>query len=112
MSYEWPGNIRELENVIERAVILGGADGVIEPHHLPVWMQDAESRRGKSLIDSSGRLEDALANLEKRMITAALAESGGNMLKAARRLGISERMMGLRMKKYGLDYRPYRNILK
>lgn len=110
LNYEWPGNIRELENVIERAVILSGVDGVIEPHHLPAWLQDQAGRKDRSLIDTSGTLDDALAALEKRMIMNALENSGGNMSKAAQQLGVTERIIGLRMKKYALDYKSFRQI--
>lgn len=53
-------------------------------------------------------LPATLAHVEKSMIIRALREHRGNMGKAALALGISERIMGLRMKKFGLDYRPFR----
>ncbi len=104
MAYHWPGNIRELENVVERAVILCGVDGVIDADHLPPWLRNSQA--GTAANPAS--LEQAVAELEERMIVAALRESGGNVLQAARGLGITERIMGLRMKKYGLDYRLFR----
>lgn len=107
MNYDWPGNIRELENVIERAVILSGADGVIEPRHLPAWLPEAHGPEDPAASEG-GRLDAALAALEKRLITEALTSFGGNMARAAQGLGITERIMGLRMKKYGLDYRSFR----
>ncbi|MDR2076624.1 MAG: sigma 54-interacting transcriptional regulator [Desulfovibrio sp.] len=106
MAYAWPGNIRELENVIERAVILCGLDGVIETHHLPSWLQSPQATL--PLPAGTATLDSALACLEERLIRDALSEAGGNMAKAAARLGITERIMGLRMKKYGLDFRTFR----
>jgi Nif-specific regulatory protein len=105
MSHHWPGNIRELENVMERAVILCGTDGVIDAHHLPPVLQNAET--SASAPDPS-TLAEAVANLEKRMIADALRGTGGNAAKAAHSLGVSERIMGLRMKKYGMTYREFR----
>ena len=107
-AYEWPGNIRELENVIERAVILCGVDGVIDSRHLPVWLQTA---RADTSLACSGRgtLEESLNALEERLIVDALRENGGNMARAAQALGVTERIMGLRMKKYALDYRAFRS---
>jgi len=98
MSYHWPGNVRELENCIERAVILS-TDGVIHGHHLPPSLQSAEST-GTSISET---LEKAIGKLEKELILDALKSSKGNMAKAARLLGLTERKMGLRIKKYSLN---------
>lgn len=107
MAYQWPGNIRELENAIERAIILCGVDGIVDVRHLPVWLRDAEPGNGETGAPG-GALEEALGALEERLIVEALRDTGGNMAKAARRLGVTERVMGLRMKRYGIDYRVYR----
>lgn len=116
MAYDWPGNIRELENVVERAVILCGPDGVIDAEHLPVWLQQSPGLEscgcGGALpgagLPSGGTLDEALGSLEKKLIVEALRGHGGNMSKAALRLGVTERVMGLRMKKHGLDYKNFR----
>ncbi len=104
-AYAWPGNVRELENVIERAVLLCGSAGIIEASHLPPSLQGAGDIQ---TAPGGGTLEAALESLERRLITEALEEAGGNMSKAAERLGITERIMGLRMKKYCLDFRAFR----
>ena len=109
-AYAWPGNIRQLENVIERAVILSGADGVIDTQHLPAWMREQDHERMEA--DPEGKLEDAVNTLEKRLIIDALETCGGNMSRAAARLGLTERMMGLRMKKYALAYSAFRKFAK
>jgi Nif-specific regulatory protein len=98
MSYHWPGNVRELENCIERAVILSN-DNVIHGHHLPPTLQTAEAS-GTTL---SGTLSAILDNVERNLILDALKSSRGNKAKAARALGITERVMGLRVKKHGID---------
>jgi Nif-specific regulatory protein len=103
MSYHWPGNVRELENCIERAVLLS-SDGVIHGHHLPPSLQTAEA----SLTKPSGTLPAAMDSLEREMLLEALKSSRGNQAKAARTLGISERLMGLRVKKHGISPRRFR----
>jgi len=103
MSYHWPGNVRELENCIERAVLVS-SDDVLHGHHLPPTLQTAEA----SGTVSSGPLQAVLDNVEREMILDALKSSRGNMAKAARALGISERLMGLRIKKIGVDPQRFR----
>ena len=98
MRYHWPGNVRELQNCMERAVLLCQGDA-IQAHNLPPTLQAA----GPEEKPDSGTLESAVAALEHEMIVAALKETGGNMAGAARQLGVSERIMGLRVKRYGVD---------
>lgn len=103
MSYHWPGNVRELENCIERAVLLS-VDEVIHSHHLPPSLQSAESTN----TEFHGTLEESLDNLEREILLDALKSTRGNMAKAARLLGITERIMGLRVKKHDIDARQFR----
>ncbi len=103
MSYHWPGNVRELENCIERAVLLS-ADEVIHGHHLPPTLQTAEATGTVPPSD----LQAALDGVEREMILDALKSSRGNMAKAARGLGISERLMGLRIRKHGIEPMRFR----
>jgi Nif-specific regulatory protein len=103
MSYHWPGNVRELENCIERAVLLT-QDDVIHGHHLPPTLQTAEATG----TQPQGPLDAALEALEKEMILDALKSARGNMAKAARFLGITERIMGLRVSKYSIEQKRFR----
>ncbi len=103
-AYKWPGNIREMQNVVERAVILAETR-VIRPSHLPAWLRE-EPRELED--DSPAGLQEALDALEKRVIEDAVKKVRGNMAAAARRLGITERIMQLRMKKYDLHFREFR----
>ncbi len=108
-AYCWPGNIRELENAMERAVLLCGPEGVIGVSDLPLWVQNLpEPCPDGNACPASGNLQEELDRLEKKIIVRALSETGGNSSKAAEKLGISERIMGLRMKKYVLDFREFR----
>ncbi len=104
MSYHWPGNVRELENCIERAVLLS-QDDVLHGHHLPPSLQSAESTG----TDLQGTLKEAVENLERELILEALKTTKGNMAKAARRLDITERIMGLRVEKYALNPAGFKN---
>jgi Nif-specific regulatory protein len=172
MQYNWPGNIRELENIVERAIILSGPDGIIKAQYLPSVLQKTEvcntsptspvakntatwapgqtapgqagqrhampgqavgqtvgqtvgvakpgsfesasdnphtgPRRNLFTPEANATLDEALGALEQHLIMESLEEASGNMAKAARKLGITERIMGLRMKKYNLDYRNFR----
>ncbi len=103
MRYHWPGNVRELENCIERAVILS-EDNVIHGYHLPPTLQTAES----SGTPASGSLQQRLDAIEHEMIIEALKRTKGNMAKAAAQLGLTERVMGLRVKKFKIEYKKYR----
>ncbi len=103
MRYHWPGNVRELENCIERAVLLSD-DDVIHGYHMPPTLQTAEA----SGTVHRGTLQESVDNLERELLIDALKSSRGNRAKAARALGISERLIGLRVQKHGIDARQYR----
>ena len=103
MAYHWPGNVRELENCIERAVLLSD-DDVVHGHHLPPSLQTGES----SGTRPRGRLQSALDALERELLVEAMKDARGNASKAAVRLGVTERVMGLRLAKHGIDYRRFR----
>lgn len=103
MRYHWPGNVRELENCMERAVILS-EDNVIHGYHLPPSLQTAES----SGTPYTGSLQQKLDSIENEMIIEALKRTKGNMSRAAIQLGLSDRIMGLRVKKFNIDYRKFR----
>jgi Nif-specific regulatory protein len=103
MSYHWPGNVRELENTLERAVLT--CDGqVIHGHHFPPTLQTAEAS-GTALQSS---LSDAVEQYEKDLILDVLKSARGNRAKAARLLGTTERIMGYKVRKYGIEVGRFR----
>ena len=95
MKYDYPGNVRELENILERAVVIARGD-TIEIADLP-FSAAGEDRSGKR-----GTLKDTMAFLEQEMVQQAMAETGNHQTRAARILGISERMLRYKLNKYGL----------
>jgi DNA-binding NtrC family response regulator len=115
MGYAWPGNIRELENAIERAVIHCKGDTleaelfpIPGPKGHPVTIQlkthEASEEEGKT-EDVSGDLPRAVEKLEKKLIQEAFKKTGGNQRKAAKILGVTERILGYKVKIYGLSCR-------
>jgi len=98
MRYDYPGNVRELENIIERAVVIS-QDPVISTHDLP--FQECADSADPDEASRSGTLHAALEELERRMIREALEQAESNQSQAARQLGLSERMLRYKLKKYG-----------
>lgn len=103
LCYHWPGNVRELENVIERAMLLA-EDGVIHGYNLPPSLQTPVMEE----LSAAGTLEARLGAIEYEMIVEALKVHHGNMTEAATQLGLTRRILGLRMERYRLDHRSFR----
>lgn len=102
--YSWPGNIRELQNCVERATIVASGT-VIEEHDLPAYLFASQPTEPGALIAEGSvpaDLEAALAEVEKAYILAALAQSNGVQAAAAQLIGISERSFWYRLKKLGI----------
>jgi Nif-specific regulatory protein len=101
VNYEWPGNVRQLENEIERAVTLAGARKIIQPEHFSekINLQAAlipKPPKGET------RLSEAVGWVERLMIKEALRDLDGNRSAVARRLGLTRQGLLLKMKRYGL----------
>ncbi|WP_346855096.1 sigma 54-interacting transcriptional regulator [uncultured Draconibacterium sp.] len=103
MVYGWPGNIRELENCIERACILS-TDNVIHSYNLPPSLQTADSTNTLA----KGGMVYTVEQVEKQLIREALTTTKGNITKAAEDLKVTERMLGTRLKKYKIDAWRYK----
>jgi two-component system response regulator FlrC len=97
LAANWRGNVRELRNVLERAAILAEGDTIDAPH---IWIEDSD----KPIATSGGAGEvKPLVELEKEAILHALEVVGGNRRRAAELLGIGERTLYDKLKKYGVD---------
>jgi DNA-binding NtrC family response regulator len=95
VGYPWPGNVREIENVIERAVVLAEGDA-IEPAHLPPEVMPRRDRGGAPSIPGS-----PMADIERYAILTTLEAVGGSTSKAAEMLGISVRKIQYKLQEYG-----------
>ncbi len=100
VQYHWPGNVRELISVTRRAAVMCDGD-TVTIDDLPLYLKDGLSLASKPYSDKT--LDEAISELEKSMITDALKKCQGSQAKAARLLGISERSMWYRVKKYEID---------
>jgi DNA-binding NtrC family response regulator len=104
VAHSWPGNIRELENVIERAVLLSDGSS-IGPDDLPIELlreqAGGEHLRGAAPLRERVRLETR--RIEREAITEALELTSGNVTRAAQQLGISRRGLQLKMRELGID---------
>ena len=99
MKYDYPGNVRELENIIERAVVI--TRGLtISSRDLPFSGGPAHSNQSDT--GNPGTLKESIDALERRMVQDALRSTGNHQTRAAGLLGISERMLRYKVKKYGL----------
>lgn len=103
MIYHWPGNIRELENCIERAAIVS-TDRVIRIENLPPTLQTAES----SSTFKKGTFQTIVEKVEKQLIVDCLITKKGNVLQTAKQLKISNRKLGLRIEKYKINVEKYK----
>ncbi len=103
MAYHWPGNVRELENVIERAVIMS-EDAVIHGYNLPPSLQTS-AETGTTF---GCGLDAKVKAVEYEMIVEALKTHQGNTTAAAKELGVTRRILGLRMAAHQISYKDYR----
>lgn len=100
MKYNYPGNVRELENIIERAVVLC-RDNIITVNDISDTVKGF--KKESSLKDSfTGTLNEQVEALEKKLIYDALTQAGGNQTLAAKFLGLTERNIRYKIQKYGI----------
>ncbi len=94
-SYDWPGNVREMENLVERLVIMADGDEICTGI-LPLYLNKTDMEKGKI---SLSRIEE----LERKEILATLEENGWNQTRTAKKLGVTLRQIGYRIRKFGLE---------
>lgn len=112
-NYSWPGNIRELENVIKRAVVMAEeGETVITPSHLSLHLKGLPDGVVFKLPEESALLDEAVSAFEKELILKALHKTGGIQSHAAQLLGITERSIWHRIKKYAIDTESIKELHK
>ncbi|MEO7032550.1 MAG: sigma-54 dependent transcriptional regulator [Polyangiaceae bacterium] len=106
LGYDWPGNVRELIHVVERAAVLSGGE-VIDVANLPESLNASPTGAGtitaQDAAEATLTLRDAVARLERRLISQALARAGGNRSEAARQLGIGRAQLYAKLDEHGLS---------
>ena len=96
--YHWPGNIRELRNVLERAVVMGDGKEIL-PQDLPFNVSES----GDSCFQVGLTLEEAVNNFKKEFIALTLAHTGGNRSRAAKIMNIQRTYLSRLISKYNLS---------
>jgi DNA-binding NtrC family response regulator len=99
MTYQWPGNIRELENQIERACLLATGPQ-IESFDLPINPPSAENEK----------LDDLLTTTEKAYLVDALTKTEGRLTDTAKQAGLTQKTLQRKMKKYGLKAEDFKHL--
>jgi Nif-specific regulatory protein len=110
INYAWPGNVREMQNLVERMVILAEGDR-LSLGDLPPSLFSLEKMKQEKAQEAVDKVENrqpaftrkSLQDIERSEIEAALRRNGWVQVRAARELGLSERQIGYRIKKYGLN---------
>ena len=109
MAYTWPGNIRELKNVIESAAVIA-EDGFIEPAQLPGQITAAFNTDAKEVfLPVNLPLDERINEIEKSMIIEALRKTGGVQVRATELLGINQRSLWHRIKKHKIDVKSIKS---
>jgi DNA-binding NtrC family response regulator len=106
LGYHWPGNIRELENAIERACVTS-QDEMIRPENLPPDLSSSNEGKPRHAVDLSRSLPDQLAEItaafEERYLRKAMRKSRGHIGQTARIAGLSRRSISDKIAQYGID---------
>jgi two-component system NtrC family response regulator len=95
IKYDYPGNVRELENMIERAIVLARGDHIT--------LEDIPHLSESNIVQAEGGIKETVGVVEKQMIMEALIKADWVQTRAAGFLGISERMLRYKMKKYAIS---------
>ena len=108
LTYDYPGNVRELENIIRRAIILTKTNR-IEPIHLPQEIVAAEDTCTEEGWDFHRAKKQVIENFERQYLTSLLKENRGVICQAARKARLDVKNLRLKLKKYGINPRSFAN---
>ena len=104
MNFDWPGNVRQLENEVERLCVLAGDEKEISEEFLSQPLKDGGQKLGGN-FKFTGKLKDAMEEIERQMILEGLQKHRFNRSKVAKDLGMSRAGLIMKIEKYGLDKR-------
>ena len=112
VAFSWPGNVRELKNTLESASVVS-ENGTIKPNHLPAKIT-AVFDQNQIIAESDDKsanisLDERLKEIEKSIIIDALKKTGGVQVRATELLGINQRSLWHRIKKYDIDVKSIKN---
>lgn len=103
LTYDWPGNVRDLENAIQSAMILT-PDGIIQTEYLPLRVKGYEQVDTSAVVETEGgSIREINAQVEKEIILEALKKHNYNRTLTAEALNVSRKTLFNKMKRYGLD---------
>jgi Nif-specific regulatory protein len=102
MAYSWPGNVREVENEVQRMVIQGDAGGFVEPEMLSPQIRRIEGTLAR-IAPKKGTLKDMMDEVERWLIAEALRDHGGNKTRTAETLGITREGLHKKLSKFGMS---------
>ena len=110
VAFHWPGNVRELKNTLESASVVS-ENGTIKPTHLPAKITAVFDRNQITADNKTAdiSLDDRLKEIEKSIIIDALKKTGGVQVRATELLGINQRSLWHRIKKYDIDVKSIKN---
>ncbi|SJZ95985.1 sigma 54-interacting transcriptional regulator [Selenihalanaerobacter shriftii] len=108
LKYDWPGNVRQLEHVLEGAINIVGKRGKIEEQHVEPFMIDIknikeDNEEDNLNINSEESLPELMEDIEKRLIKEAIDDTAGNISQAARDLGVKRQSLQYKINKYSLQ---------
>lgn len=101
-DYSWPGNIRELRNIIERSMVLHGDQSVLDVEVLPLEFQSSTPNASSHLVELKDNLSASVDQVERQLVIEALRSCGGVQTKAAEMLGTTRRVLKYKMDKLNI----------
>lgn len=104
-GYSWPGNIRQLENEIERAAVISHKDGIIDVNDLSPEVISGAATEKPVITKKSGTLRDIVEEVERELISATVKDNGGNILRSSNVLGLTRKGLKEKMARYGIAAR-------
>ncbi len=102
-NYSWPGNVRQLENEIERAAVVSHDDGVIDVNDLSPEIISTAAIQQPAGRNRNGKLRDIVEEVERDLITGTLRENSGNILRTANALGLTRKGLKEKMARFGIN---------